>query len=179
MLELIQNNVPVLAVSVLLAGSFLGSLASYLFGRREPAMAEQLRSDPYGNWRPNHNNQAQYTTSKPAREPRNRSIFGILLFAALIFGATSAGLFAYKSPWPTETDMRHLAAVLHCDIADRVGLAPANEGQPGYHARNDRNGNGVSCETGTSVAGLTPTGGIDKLSTTPMIWPLATPATVQ
>ncbi len=171
MLELIQNNVPVLAVSVLLVGSLLGSLTSFLFGRREPAEV-QATQDPYANWRPTHQD-SQFNVAKARQRPaRNHSVFSLLLFAAVTFGVGSAGYFAYNSPWPTETDLRHLAATLHCEIADRVGLAPANEGQPGYHARNDRNGNGVSCETSpASLASLAPMGGIDKLSNTPMTWP--------
>ena len=174
MLELIQNNVPVLAVSVLLVGSLLGSLASYLFGRREPAEV-QAAQNPYANWRPNHQDTQFNVTSARQRPARNRSALGMAMLAAVAIGAGSAGYFAYNSPWPTETDMRHLAATLHCDIADRVGLAPANEGQPGYHARNDRNGNGVSCETGgASLASLVPFSGTDKLSDTAITWPTAT-----
>ncbi len=174
MLELIQDNIPVLAVSVLLAGSFLGSLASYVFGSREPAEV-QATQDPYTNWRPSHQNSQFNVKSARHRPARKRSALSMVMMAAIAIGAGSAGYFAYNSPWPTETDMRHLAATLHCDIADRVGLAPANEGQPGYHARNDRNGNGVSCETGAaSLASLVPFSGTNKLSDTAMTWPAAT-----
>ena len=167
------QRVGILAVSVLLAGSLLGSLASFLFGRRDPVPAESYQ-DPYANWRPAHQ-ESQFDVKNARHRPaRNRSVVSLLVLAAIAFGATSAALFSYKSPWPTGTDLRHLAAALHCDIADRVGLAPASQGAPGYHARNDRDGNGISCETGpASLASLAPVGGADKLSDTAITWPAA------
>ena len=64
--------------------------------------------------------------------------------AALSF-AVFLGLFIL-SPWSPGETLRHVLAFPNCDATRAVGLAPAHSGDPGYWARNDRDGDGVSCE---------------------------------
>lgn len=43
---------------------------------------------------------------------------------------------------------RHYASIGNCRTASYVGLAPANRGEPGYWAKNDRDKDGIACEWG-------------------------------
>ena len=60
--------------------------------------------------------------------------------------AVALSVYVRTSPYDPELAMRHLIARAGCDRARSVGLAPALRGNPGYHARNDRDGDGVACE---------------------------------
>lgn len=56
-------------------------------------------------------------------------------------------IYIFTSPYrPTEA-LAHLIARIDCDAAQSMGLAPAYRGRPGYHLRNDVDGDGVACET--------------------------------
>lgn len=51
-----------------------------------------------------------------------------------------------NSPWPALTTVRHIGSFPDCQFARMFDLAPANEGEPGYHKRHDADNDGVSCE---------------------------------
>jgi hypothetical protein len=74
------------------------------------------------------------------RRARNPILY--LLAAAVIYAALVLG-----SPWDQLTTLKHYAAAINCDAARAVGLAPAQQGMPGYWWRNDRDGDGEACET--------------------------------
>ncbi len=52
---------------------------------------------------------------------------------------------------PTEA-VAHLVALAGCDAARAVGLGPVHMGEPGYHPRNDLDGDGVACGSAPAVA---------------------------
>jgi hypothetical protein len=48
--------------------------------------------------------------------------------------------------WPVMTVLKHIAAFPNCGAARAVGLAPANEGEPGYWPSHDADNDGKACE---------------------------------
>ena len=175
------ENLPAITLLVVLAGSMLGSMVIFVTGRG--SRLDQPGADPaeYGyarpaDWPRRQQGVADYRTTGTASDragSRRPSFVTILMVAALAGGVMLTGLFSYRSPWPVETDLRHLAATLHCDLADRVGLAPAAKGEPGYHPRNDRDRNAVSCDTYDPAIGVSQTASrqADKLSVKRLVWP--------
>ena len=165
------DNLPIVTLLVVLAGSFLISGYAYLVDGDPPAGASQGSK----NWRPQQraNAPVYHASHARLREPRRRNWVMIALIAAFGFGAGHAGAFAYQSPWDTETDLRHLAATLHCDLAQKLDLAPALRDMPGYHSRNDRDGNGISCEVyGQALqSAALPLNRAEKLSGAMLVWP--------
>ncbi len=57
-------------------------------------------------------------------------------------------LFLKTSEYPPVDALRHLVAMAGCSAAEVVDLAPARDGDIGYHARNDPEGDGIACGTG-------------------------------
>ncbi|SEJ90837.1 Excalibur calcium-binding domain-containing protein [Cribrihabitans marinus] len=69
-----------------------------------------------------------------------------LLFSLpLIAGSVAVSVYLRTSPYPRAQAMQHLVARAGCEAAARVGVRYARKGQPGYHARNDPDGDGVAC----------------------------------
>lgn len=63
----------------------------------------------------------------------------------LVALSVSVSLYIRTSPYrPTEA-LLHLVAMAGCPAAAAVGVAGARAGEPGYHARNDPDGDGVAC----------------------------------
>lgn len=60
--------------------------------------------------------------------------------------AVAVSVYVRTSPHDPQLALRHLVARAGCDAARSVGLAPAQEGEAGYHSRNDADGDGVACE---------------------------------
>ncbi|MEM6824001.1 MAG: excalibur calcium-binding domain-containing protein [Pseudomonadota bacterium] len=54
-------------------------------------------------------------------------------------------LFAW-SPFPPVLTAMHYAAAVGCSVGDYMGVAPAAEGNPGYHRHLDPDRDGVACE---------------------------------
>lgn len=54
-----------------------------------------------------------------------------------------------QPPWTLVGWVRHLLAAPSCEAAERVGLAPAKQGTPGFWRQHDTNGNGIACEPDT------------------------------
>ncbi len=68
-----------------------------------------------------------------------------------MMAATAAALAIFwmaSLPWAWTLEQRvlHLAAAPSCDFARRVGLAPARNGEPGYHSRHDFDNDGMACK---------------------------------
>ncbi len=71
------------------------------------------------------------------------------LVGAVAIGGVCALVLVLMNDLRTDSPLvvlRHLAAFPNCEAARAVELAPARAGRPGYWARNDRDGDGVSCE---------------------------------
>lgn len=60
--------------------------------------------------------------------------------------SVALSVYLRTSPYDPAQALRHLAALHGCDTARVMGLAPAGRGQPGYHARNDSDRDGIACE---------------------------------
>ncbi|SPH24374.1 hypothetical protein DEA8626_03425 [Defluviimonas aquaemixtae] len=83
---------------------------------------------------------------------RRRSMAGFLASAIvklcaipIVAASVSVSLYIRTSPYrPTEA-LIHLVAMAGCPAAAAIGIPEAREGEPGYHARNDPDGDGVAC----------------------------------
>lgn len=73
-------------------------------------------------------------------------ILMLVLSFPLLASAVATSIYIRTSPYDPGTALSHLIARGGCDAARFVGLAPAYYGEIGYHARNDVDGNGVTCE---------------------------------
>lgn len=71
----------------------------------------------------------------------------LLRVAAIPVLATTIGLSVYirTSDHAPGDALRHLVAMAGCEAAAAVRLAPAAQGQLGYHVRNDADGDGIAC----------------------------------
>ena len=182
MLNIAFSNFDTMIVLIVLAGSLVGSTMTFLGRRATPDEGPFFgtRTNPYGyerpaDWPKARQNQMQVTSYTETPRRRTGMLAGLVI-AGITFVAGTSGIFAYQSPWDTETDLRHLAATVHCKAAVLVGLAPAVRGAPGYHIRNDRDGNGIACETQTPalVLGTGPEGPVGRLSNIEIAWPTVT-----
>jgi len=68
-----------------------------------------------------------------------------VLLVPVVTLAVTVSIYVRTSPYEQQDALRHLAAMTGCDTAASMGLAPAFAGELGYHARNDKNGDGVAC----------------------------------
>lgn len=69
-----------------------------------------------------------------------------LLGFPVVAVSVAVSLYIRTSTYEPSAALAHLVARFNCDAARSIGLAPAYRGEIGYHARNDPDGNGVSCE---------------------------------
>ncbi|MCL6285462.1 excalibur calcium-binding domain-containing protein [Ruegeria sp. 2012CJ41-6] len=76
----------------------------------------------------------------------------LLAALPLLMCSTAIGVYIRTSPYPAEQALQHLVAMAGCEAAAKVGVFEVREGMPGYHLRNDPDGNGVACETRTIAA---------------------------
>ncbi|MDJ0826888.1 MAG: excalibur calcium-binding domain-containing protein [Rhodobacter sp.] len=172
------DNLAVLLVLVLLAGSLLGSVLSFML-RGGNATADngypgydRPRDWPSPAWA--SGGQTSYLPTHRDAPRRRAGLLTIAFTAALAYAVATAGLFAYQSPWPLKLDLRHLAATTHCEAARLVELPNAKKGAPGYHRRHDPDGNGIACDTPVAAEPLqiaTAETGPEKLSTVQLAWP--------
>jgi Excalibur calcium-binding domain len=81
----------------------------------------------------------------------------VVLFLSfpLLASAVATSLYIRVSPYDPTTALAHLIARFGCDAATYVDLAPAYRGEIGYHARNDTDGNGVTCEASSELTTAT------------------------
>ncbi|MFA3920727.1 excalibur calcium-binding domain-containing protein [Ruegeria hyattellae] len=76
----------------------------------------------------------------------------LLASLPLLMFSTVLGVYIRTSPYPAEQALQHLVAMAGCEAAAKVGVFEVREGMPGYHLRNDPDGNGVACEARTIAA---------------------------
>lgn len=72
-------------------------------------------------------------------------IVGLILWLPCVAFAVGISAYVRTSPFAPHEAVAHLIARGGCDAASFVGLAPAYRGEPGYHARNDPDGDGIAC----------------------------------
>jgi len=99
-----------------------------------------LRTDPDPSRRERRAARTRAQALSPGR------IVMALLSLPLVAGGVAVSLYIRTSPYEPPLALAHLVARAGCDAAATVGLAPAYRGGPGYHARNDADGDGVACE---------------------------------
>lgn len=63
----------------------------------------------------------------------------------IIAVATAVSVYVRTSPYPPALALAHLVARAGCPAAAAIGLADARAGAPGYHERNDPDGDGIAC----------------------------------
>lgn len=78
-------------------------------------------------------------------------IVALVASLPLVMCSTALGIYIRTSPYPAEQALQHLVAMAGCEAAAKVGVFEVREGEPGYHARNDTDGNGVACAIQTRV----------------------------
>jgi hypothetical protein len=79
-----------------------------------------------------------------------------LMLVPVVTVVMTASIFMQTSPYGDTDALRHLIALGGCDAAIKVQIAPAVLGQPGYHKRNDPDGDGVACDEGIDIAYAAP-----------------------
>jgi len=119
-------------------------------------MAETAESKEGGNRR--RARRARRAQELQRRTLSFRNIVVKLLALPLLALAIWLGAYFRTSDYAPETALAHLLALAGCDAAFAVGLAPARVGEPGYHRRNDPDGDGVACPFGGTYAEGPPVG---------------------
>lgn len=76
-----------------------------------------------------------------------------LLYLPVLTAVIGLSVYIRTSPYEPPEAVMHLAALAGCEAAGWVGVAPSRRGDPGYHARNDHDGDGVACEVQDSLGG--------------------------
>lgn len=90
---------------------------------------------------------ASLGVSSATASPRRLRQCAKLLTPVLI---SFTGLYAVVlavSPWPPLTLLKHVVAPHNCGAAREVGSASARAGERGYWEKNDRDRDGIACET--------------------------------
>ncbi|SMX31561.1 excalibur calcium-binding domain-containing protein [Actibacterium lipolyticum] len=72
-----------------------------------------------------------------------------LVLVPVVAAGIALSAYIRTSDYGSEDALRHLVAMVGCGPAAAMGLAPAQEGELGYHPRNDPEGDGVACGTET------------------------------
>ncbi|MDA7967019.1 excalibur calcium-binding domain-containing protein [Ruegeria sp.] len=72
-----------------------------------------------------------------------------ILLMVLALPATTAiiavGVYLRVTDYERDEAIIHLIALGGCDVVQAMGFGPFRKGDPGYHPRNDPDGNGVTC----------------------------------
>ncbi|NVO56451.1 excalibur calcium-binding domain-containing protein [Rhodobacteraceae bacterium B1Z28] len=71
----------------------------------------------------------------------------MVLALPLTTGLIAASVFLRISDYDRNEAVIHLIALAGCDAVQAIGVGPFRKGQPGYHKRNDPDGDGVACGT--------------------------------
>ena len=74
-------------------------------------------------------------------------ILFMVLILPLTTGLMAASIFLRISEYERDEALIHLIAMAGCNVTQAVGAGPFRRGEPGYHARNDVDGDGVACGT--------------------------------
>ncbi len=71
----------------------------------------------------------------------------MVLALPLTIGMITIGVYLRISDYERHEAVIHLVALAGCDTVQRLVPGPFFEGRPGYHKRNDPDGDGVACGT--------------------------------
>lgn len=82
-----------------------------------------------------------------------------LLMVPVVATSLTVSIYLRASPFEHEDTLRHLIAMTGCETAFKLGVAPARQGEVGYHAPLDSDGNGISCEMWGQPPGSEPVDG--------------------
>ncbi|WP_245709743.1 excalibur calcium-binding domain-containing protein [Ruegeria halocynthiae] len=69
----------------------------------------------------------------------------MVLALPLTTGMIAIGVYLRISDFERHEAVIHLVALAGCDTVQRIVQGPFFEGRPGYHKRNDPDGDGVAC----------------------------------
>ncbi len=69
----------------------------------------------------------------------------MVLALPLTTGMIAIGVYLRVSDYERHEAVIHLVALAGCDAVEMLGFGPFREGRPGYHKRNDPDGDGVAC----------------------------------
>lgn len=69
----------------------------------------------------------------------------MVLLLPLTTALIATGVFLRTSGYERDEAVIHLIALAGCDATQAMGIGPFRAGQPGYHERNDPDGDGVAC----------------------------------
>ncbi len=69
----------------------------------------------------------------------------MVLALPLTTGMIAIGVYLRVSDYERHEAVIHLVALAGCDAVGMLGFGPFREGGPGYHKRNDPDGDGVAC----------------------------------
>ncbi|WP_170475232.1 excalibur calcium-binding domain-containing protein [Ruegeria arenilitoris] len=70
----------------------------------------------------------------------------MVLALPLTTGIIAVGTYIRVNNGDRENALVHLVALAGCDAVQAIGFNTFNEGEPGYHKRNDPDGDGIACE---------------------------------
>ncbi len=76
----------------------------------------------------------------------------VLMLPVTIMGIV-VGVYLRTSEYRHEEALLHLIALAGCGAIETIVPGPFIEGGPGYHPRNDPDGDGVACDTQRSISG--------------------------
>ena len=96
---------------------------------------------------------AQRAARTRARAMSPMRVARYLLYLPVLTAVIGLSVYIRTSPYEPPEAVMHLAALAGCEAAGWVGVAPSRRGDPGYHARNDHDGDGVACEAQDSLGG--------------------------
>ncbi|WP_170414759.1 excalibur calcium-binding domain-containing protein [Ruegeria atlantica] len=100
----------------------------------------------------NKTNQRAAARHRRANATRRRALSPVrIILMILMLPATTAaiavGVFLRTSEFEHQEALLHLIALAGCHAAEALVPGPYRDGEPGYHARNDTNGDGIACGT--------------------------------
>lgn len=72
-------------------------------------------------------------------------ILTMILALPLTTGLIAVGVYLRVSEYERPQAVVHLVALAGCDVVQRLVTGPFRKGEPGYHKRNDPDGDGVAC----------------------------------
>ncbi|CUK01686.1 hypothetical protein RUE5091_02281 [Ruegeria denitrificans] len=77
----------------------------------------------------------------------------MVLMLPLTTMAIAVGVYLRTSEFKHEEALVHLIALAGCGAVETIVSGPFIEGRPGYHPRNDPDGDGVACDIRRPAAG--------------------------
>lgn len=76
----------------------------------------------------------------------------MVLMLPISTAGIAVGVYLRTSEFKREDALLHLVAMAGCQAAESLVPGPYRDGEPGYHARNDSDGDGVACGIPPQVA---------------------------